>query len=248
MRRIPFFADLLLRSFFIFLLAFLWASFTTRSFVLSFLIAFLITALVNGLIYFLQSRRKTKRTRSRERIDHMNTIALQFKFMQPHQSTALIKSALPKPEHESSVPDEYYSLLHKDIVGVEDIIARINQTKTGRKTIIVANEFGRGVREFFDALRLDVELMSFEKLYDEILEPAGVMPAITIEKKNKSRMRLQHLREMFLNRRRAKSFAFVGVFILLSSFIVRPTLYYVIVASIVFGLALASLLLDRRDV
>ena len=248
MKRIPFFADLLLRSFFVFLLAFLWASFTTRSFGLSFLIAFLVTCLVNGAIYFFQSKKRTKKLRTRERVDHMNEIALQFKFMHPSESTTLIKSALPKTEHESSVPDEYYSLLHKDIVGVEDIIQRINQTKVGRKTIIIANEFGRGVREFFDGLRLDVELMSFEKLYDEILEPANIMPAITIEKKNKSRVRLQHLRNLFLNRRRAKSFAFVGVFILLSSFIVRPTLYYVIVASIVFGLALASLLLDRRDV
>ena len=176
---------------------------------------------------------------TRERLDHMQTIALQFKFMPQAQSALFLADLIP-PSSDYQV----FSLLHKSVTE-SDIVEALNRTFATKKTIIIAQDFDPRIRAFFSGLRLNIELVNFEMLYDEILEPKQVFPPITVEKKANTRFKWREFHNLFFNRRKAKSFLLVGIFIMFTSLIVRPSLYYIIIASLVFGVAIVGFLRPR---
>ena len=257
MSRLAFGIDFIIRSFFIFLVTYLWASYFFRSFALTFLSAFLVTVLVNVAIIWLQGKRKNRRTLSGERREHMGKIALQFRFMSQGESLLFIRNALREFEKngkENSEQDEQkqdeltytlFSLLHTNPTEA-DITEAIRRTEPGKKTVIIAHDFAPELRHFFGQLDIQLDLVNFEALYTEILDITKLYPPIIVEKKTSKRERLRELRNMFFSRRRARSFLFVGIFILFTSLIVRPTLYYVILATIVFGFAIIGFTRPRE--
>jgi len=238
MRHFAFFSDIIIRSFFIFLLVYLWVSFFVRGFVLTFLAAFLITALINAGIMFIQSKRKDRRTRTRAKLDHMERVLWQFKFMSPLDTAKLIHDALVKKQSNTE-NFSIFTSLHKQI-NEDEIIGALNQTEATKKTIIIAQSFPPELRSKFNVLKLDLHLVDFEALYDELLEPTNTFPTLTIEKNTNKKFNWKEFQNMFFTRKKAKSFVFVGVFILLSSFIVRPSIYYIIIATVVFGIAIVG--------
>ena len=245
MRRFAFVSDILIRSFFIFLIAYLWASFYIRGFALSFIAAFLVTCLVNAGIMFVQNKRQTRKTRTRERVEHMQKIALQFKFLTPAQSLALVEEGIDILGKDIS-GQSIHTYLHKPVTEA-DIIEAIYKTSTGKKTVVIAQDFPPELKVFFAGLKIDLELVNFEVLYDELLDKTQTFPPITIEKSENKKLRWREIHRLFFNRRKAKSFLVVGIFILLTSFIVRPSLYYIIIATIVFGIAIIGFFLPNQN-
>ena len=262
MTRLAILSNFLVRSFFVFLIAYLWASYFFPGFWFTFLVAFLITCLVNWawmLFTYRKKRNKDKRTASQE---HQNKVMLQLKFMQQKDVIELFYNALkskypPEPEQDGSGKkslailnandriifyDKYLDfspLFHKEVT-IEDVIECIHKTSKTHKTVVAAWEYPPHVKQFFESLDLDLVLMDGGQVYSEILEPAKVFPELVIQQKKSTRLTLRQLRDTVFARRKVKGYVFVGVIILITSIIIRPTLYYVLFSTLVFGMALGS--------
>lgn len=247
--RIATLSSLIIRSFFIFIIAYLWLSFYIRDFFLSFIISFLIACVLNYVFLFFEGRKRKRKRLSSEAEKHMRTITLQLRFMTEGQSTDLINRAIKAKKNGES--DEVFNCLeifcmfHKD-VRPQDVIDCLNKTPAGKKTVILSNAFAPDVTGFFDNLKLEIEFMDAFEVYTELLEPTKIFPKVTIEQKSKSRITIAALRARAFSRKKVKSYVLIGIVVLLTSLIVRPTIFYMIASTIIFTLAIISFFRPTR--
>lgn len=224
--------NLLARSFLVFIIAWLWISFYVRSFILILLMSTAITLAVEFVLSFVSKRRNHKHIKTKKEREHMKQVILQLKFMTKIQTQALFKKAFPKLNIKSlfhTTPTEY------------DIIACIKSAKKNSKLIITAEFFPPSVMAFSRSLDVNLVLLDSESVYTQILAPTGNFPEIKIQTKKQSpRKTIREIKTLVFNRTRTKSYVITGVVIMVSSLIIRLHLYYIIIATIVFALALSS--------
>ena len=238
-----------------FLIIYLWIGFFVRGFFVVFMLAFLSTVVINYAWMAYSSRQQKKKNLTKAEKQRINDTILAMKFMPRVELLELFYSALVKKFPDSNVAlvggkvsvnsgDKricLFPFFHKNATK-EDIIECIHMTDDGAKTLVCTDSFSHDVRAFFDVLDINLSLVNGEMVFSEILEPAGVFPKNAVKLKDKKKIRIGHLKNMIFDRRKSKHFVIVGVIILLTSIIVSLGLYYIIVATIVFGFALIGYL------
>ena len=256
MNRFAITTSMIIRCFFIFIIAYLWATFLFPGFIMTFVFAFLVMCLANFFIMAFQSRKLKKKHLTRAEQEHMQSVLLQLKFLKPAEALVLFKKALEKKLCDTSDDPSgglawggnnmietqnfcFFPMFHK-VPTDEDIIAALHKTPEGKKTVVGAIDFPPAVLGFFAGLKLDVVLMDGGEVFNQLLLPTETYPEVRVEKRSRAKITRAALRQMFLNPKKTRSFVFIGIIIMLTSLIVRPTIYYVIVATVVFGLALAG--------
>jgi len=226
--------NFLIRSFFVFLIAYLWASFFFRDFFLSVISAFLITVVVNCILGFFQNKRvKRQRLTKKEREERFLHM-LQLRFLTQIESQELLQKALRALGSDAQV----FSYFHTEPT-TGDIARCIRQNK-GKKTIIAASSFHPQVMQFAATVDVEVVLLNEQEVYAQLLKPAEVFPQILFRPKSKASLTLAMFKGMMLNRARTRGYVFIGIIILLTSFLVAFPLYYIIFATLLFGMAVAS--------
>ncbi|MCL2850826.1 MAG: hypothetical protein FWE01_00485 [Firmicutes bacterium] len=265
--------NFLIRSFFLFLIFYLWGTFFINGFFLTFLIAFLLTCIVNYAWFFFAIKRKKKITLTREELDHADKVILNLEFMTKQETLVLFYGALKKKflikdlnqtQHkepdiqihhdkisinsyrgdslapaDTESPVNIFSMFHKDVTK-QDIVNAIANTKTGAKTVILAKIVPTELKLFFERLNCSPIFIEAEQAYSEILKPTQTFPQFKIEVKKSTRLTLRQLRTIAFQRRKAKGYILVGILVLATSFIVRPSIFYVVMATIIFGMAAIS--------
>ncbi|MCL2570457.1 MAG: hypothetical protein FWE16_04610 [Firmicutes bacterium] len=240
-------SNLVIRSFFIFVIAYLWASYLFRGFFVNFLIAFLITVLANYFITILYTKKRNKVNLTKQEQEHMFKISLAYRFMTKEKALENLYLVFGKlnedgveKQYDRVLVDgkSYFSMLHKD-VSIEDVVEIVRKADF-QKVVVVGQEFSREVRNFFGILEIDVELLNIEKFYSEYLKKAEIFPNLSIATKSKSRITWLGIRNMFLQRQKARGYVLVGLVVLMASFVVSFSLFYIIFATFLFGLAVTS--------
>jgi hypothetical protein len=238
------------RAFFVFIIAYLWAGYYIRSFFTSMIIAVAFAIFVEVVFYSLRNQKSARLNISRECARKMNLILLQLRFMSNIAVLQLFYKALAKKfactltsrKLSLATPSgnlEIFSLFHCDPTPA-DIIKCVNNTKEGSKTLIAATAFSPEVIAFVSSLRIQVELLNKEVVYNQILAPSEVFPEITVEFIEKRKMTLRRLRSIVLSRHRTRGYILTAVFIIFTGFLIQLPIYYIIVATIVFGLGFVS--------
>ncbi|MCL2229075.1 MAG: hypothetical protein FWC00_04585 [Firmicutes bacterium] len=250
---------LIARSFIVFMLAYLWLSFYVANIVLVFIISFFITAAVNTLFYILKIRRSARAKVTREEKKHINQIMLQFRFQAQAKTLNLMKTAFQilgrqvvstqkklkfyraVDEHEENPTLCNMFLLFQINPTVDDVVKCISATNKGAITYIASESFHPSVIAYVASLDKQVVLMDGTDVYKQLLEPAQIFPDFTVHYKTRQRLQLNELKRVMFMRTKSKSYIFLGVIILATSFIVRFNIYYIIIASVLFLFALLSL-------
>jgi len=244
-------SNLLARSFLVFLIAWLWISFYVRGFFLILLISISVTLVFNYIVSLIYKKRSRAKTTTKQQRDHMHQVILQLKFMTQTQVQALLKKALSEKAKEHAAHQKAHSvnpfrltlksLFHVTSPTEQDIINCVKTTPKDSKVIITAESFPPQVSAFARSLDAQLILLDAEAVYTQILSPAQVFPEIKIQTKKKTpRKTFAEIKTMIFNRTRTKSYIITGAVILFSSLIIRLHIYYIIIATIVFTLALTS--------
>ena len=254
--------NLLARSFLVFLISYLWIGYYVRAAWAVFLLSFGITATVNTLFWWAGTRKNTRITLTREKREHMRRVILQLKFMSLSQTLLLFKRAFMENAKEKAPQNEikklakklvlsveanspnkivnFFPLFHKE-VNVAEVISCINSTAADATTWIASESFPPAIHTFIRTLKNPVHLIDGETAY-EILAKSQTFPELTVRISTKKRPTLREINDLIFSRVRFRNYVIMGTVILLTSFIVRFNIYYIIIATIVFGLALVSLL------
>jgi len=245
-------SNLLARSFLVFIIAWLWTSFYVRGFFLILLISVTITLVFNYVISLIYRKRGRAKFATKQTQEHLHLVTLQLKFMTKTQVQALFKKAVPSAK--------IHSLFHTTPTE-QDIIKCIKSSKSLRgaagdeakrhrrqdtqwliqKIILAAESFSPQVSAFARSLETNIIILDAEAVYTQVLAPTKAFPEITVQPKKKTpRKTIAEIKSMVLGRHRTKSYVITGIIILFSSLIVRLHIYYIIIATIVFALALSS--------
>ena len=243
--------NLLVRSFFIFVIAFLWVGFYIRGFILVFFLSFSITVGMNYAISFFVGKRTQRKTTTKKHLEHIGTVTLQLKFMTKTQTLSLFKAALCEKykctastkklmvQTQSKIL-EIFSLFHKGTITEADIIECIKASRSESQILVTAEAFSPAVAVFARSLKVDIKLLDAIAVYNQILAPVEIFPKVLVETKKNAKLSLRELKEIAFSRTRTKTYVITAIVILFSSLIIRLSIYYLIVATIVFGLALSS--------
>ena len=244
--RIASVSNLFARSFIIFVLAYLWMSFYLRSLILVFCISFLIMLVVNYVFILLGKRKKSRAALTRKQHQHMNQIMLQLKFTSRENARKLFGRAFSVLGKD--VPT-FYPLFNINVT-TADIIKCMRYARKGTTIYIASESFTSDVIAFAASLDRDIKLLDGHTVYSQILCPADIFPEITVGLKSKKRLTLSELRQIIFTRAKVRPYIIIGLVILLTSFIVRFNIYYIIVATVLFSFALVSLFAvnSRHDI
>jgi len=224
-------SNLLARSFLVFIIAWLWASYYVRGVFLIALISITITVVFNYVVSLAYKKRNRIKLATKQEREHLHLVILQLKFMTQAEVHALFKKAFPKAKIKS--------LFHT--TPTEHDIVKCVKSRKDIKVIIAAETFPPQVSAFARTLDVNIILLDGEATYTQILAPTQTFPEITIQTKKKTpRKTLAEIKTLIFNRTRTKSYVITGAVILFSSLIIRLHIYYIIIATIVFGLALTS--------
>jgi len=191
--------NLLVRSFFVFIIAYLWIGFYVRGFFETMILATLVTLIVNFVVAKLTANRSANAFTSKQQIEHMKLVILQMQIMSKQQMEKLI----------SAVTDEKIS--------VGDF----------RPELI------------YFAKSTDTKLYTYEQFYLKYLLPNKTFPKIYGCTKPK-KVTWRDIRDYATQKHRVKPYVITAVVILFTSMIVQLSIYYIIVATLLFGLALYS--------
>ena len=234
--------NFLIRSFFVFLIAYLWATFFFNRFFVSFMVAFMITVLVNCLFSVLALRKQKRLKLTKKEREERALYTLQLRFLTQDESTELLKKALLALGSDSVV----FSYFHTQPTVGE--VAQCIRQNHGKKTIIAACGFCPGIMQLVSTVDVDVTLLNDVDVYNKILKPAEILPQVLFRPKSRTRLTLAALKQMMLNRTRTRGYVFIGIIILLTSFLVSFPLYYIIFATFLFGMATVSYFIPESRV
>jgi len=256
-------SNLIARSFIVFIISYLWLTFYIRSLLTVFLLAFGIMLAVNLLFRFFARKRNARAVLNKQQREHVAQIALQLKFQGRTKTLKLLREALDKTNmgyrnvtatqrklviQNADKKVNLFPLFNVEPT-IKDIIECLKSTNKGAETYICATNFSPEVIGFANSLDASVTLMDVASVYTEILLPAETYPEVVIEMKSKAKLTWSQLRCMVFNRRKVKTYVFLGFIILATSFIVRFNIYYIVVATILFSFALLSMFVlpSKRD-
>lgn len=235
--------NLLARSFLIFIIAWLWTSYYVRGFLIILFISTAITIASNYLILLIGRHRGNTAKITKQQREHAKQVILQLKFMTQAQTKMLLKKALSKEarEHVNQKRFTLCPLFHIAAITEQDIINNIKLAPKDSKIILMAETFPPAIIKFAHSLDFDIVLLDAQVVYSQILCTTQTFPQIKIQtKKATPRKTIREIKALVFNRTRTKSYVITGLVILVSSLIVRLHLYYIIVATIIFALALSS--------
>jgi len=270
MNRFAVTSNFLIISFLTFIIAFLWASYIFTGFFMTVTIAFLITCLVDFSWLLLASRKKRARNLTRAETEHMRDMTLQFQFMSQVATMAIVVKAIKEKLDHKKIdfePDEnieqcepveikilcdkivvedynVFAMFHKKVTRA-DIIDCINRTTDGMKTVIFGEVSADDIA-FFNVVKINVLFYSSEDVYINLLKPTGIFPELAVQYKTKSRLTFATFRTLAFSRKKTKSYILLGIVVLLTSFIVRPTIFYIVMATILFSFGIISMLRPVR--
>lgn len=251
MNKIPSIANTAVRCFFIFIIAYLWLSYVVNNWLIVIVLSALIAFAVNGVIVIFTRRRNSANKQTKEQAEHMRKTVLQLKFLKPQQILTLFKTALCQKgtctlttrkltiKKDTAPQIELFTLFHKDPT-VADIIECLNAANKKGVVSIASEKFNPHVTAFVASLKTDIKLLDGAYVYREILSPSKTFPEISIETKTNARRTFAQLKKTMLSPERTKGYMLTALVIFATSFLVKFSLFYIIVATAVFTLSIIS--------
>ena len=235
----------------IFFIVLIWARYFISSLWLSLLVSGIVTIVIELLIRFLQNKTNTaKNLKLQEKEDAENM----FLSLCTSSTPLNFFYELAKTKHKAIKKGKYILIEHdEDIVALipilsfsplqsDDLLPFISLAKKNnwKKIVVVCGEVDRNTNSF--AKNFDIEILLLDKYnsYSNLYKPYDFFPTITMKYKKDKKLAFKDLIAYSFNRGRTKGYLFSAFILFLSSLLIRPSLYYCIVASLLLLFALIS--------
>ena len=243
--------QILLQVALIFFIVLIWARYFISSLWLSLLVSLIVTIFIELAIKFLQKRTNTaKNLKLQEKEDAENI----FLSLCTSSTPLNFFYELAKTKHKAIKKGKYILIEHdEDIVALipilsfsplqsDDLLPFISLAKKNnwKKIVVVCGEVDRNTNSF--AKNFDIEILLLDKYnsYSNLYKPYDFFPTITMKYKKDKKLAFKDLIAYSFNRGRTKGYLFSAFILFLSSLLIRPSIYYCIVASLLLLFALIS--------
>lgn len=239
------------KDFIVFLISLIWLQYFIRTFWISLLISAGITLffdIISRRIFIKKNNKNNLKFKEKEDAENMffslasSQGAINFFF-------ELAKKGYPSVEKKNkyiliSQADKskiaIYPILKFSPINKDDITKIMLSIKNCQKVIIVCGEYEKDCPSFAANFDQKVILLDKEESYANLYKPYDFYPDITIEYKKQAKLTFRDLLAFSFNPARTKGYLISASIIFLSSFLVRASLYYCVIASLLLVAALVS--------
>ncbi len=247
--------DMLFRLVLIFLIAFVWIRFYVDSLSLAIFITSIVTLVVDFVIKIFSSRRDEKQKLKEEELKKIDIYANTFIFNDDKFCVDFFYK-LAKTRHNAIKKKEYVLIEHdsgEKVVlfpyytfrkfNTDDLVFTLNSIKNlqANKLVLCTNDFENDALKFANMVGKKIILLNKKQVYLKLLKEYNFFPQEKlIELKTTQKNKIKELLSFSLSRKKTKGYFLASVVLLLSSFIMRYNIYYIVMSSILLLLSLVS--------
>lgn len=260
------FFNMFFRLCLIFLICLVWFRYFVKDFALSVFYTVLSTVMIEILIHLLSSKRKNKLNLKSSEMKHASQIALTFALDKQKALNFLFD--LAKQKHEAEKKKNYILIKNKNVESGQDYfnilfpyfklenfskndLAKILNTLKNveyEKLIICSGAFSKDIFSFVKTLRQKIILLDAENAYNNLYKKYNFFPNQLVELNQSAKLKFKEFLTFAINKKRSKGYFFASIVLLLSSFLFRMNLYYIISSSVLLVLCLISFLIPQNIV
>ena len=219
MRRFFFILQILLKSFLIYLIAFIWLKFILDSFWLASILSFAITLFLNIIGVIINKKKNLKSS---------------LKIKEKEDAESMFLSLI----NDNHKVDFFYKLFTSRFNNVVKYKAN--------KILILCNDYDKSLVSFCDNFDCQILLLNKYETYSCIYKEYDFYPTITTKKKNSKHSFKQVLNILF-NKQKTKGYFISALVLFIASLFINLNIYYCIVASLLIIFALISLIMPNHN-
>ncbi len=261
MKKILFVLQIALKILLIFFAVFIWARYFIKELWLSILLSVFITAAIDIFTRFISRKLSTKKQlkvqEKEEAEDLFLSIATQNKSLDfffdlaksKHENVSKKKNYI-LIDHGENGKVILYPFLSFMPINQNDLAQIVSncQKEKAEKIVIPCGEIEKSTSSF--AKNFDVNILLLDKFstYSSLYKEYNFFPEKTLKYKKDKKLAFKELVAFSFNRARAKGYIFSALILFLSSLIIRPSIYYCIVASLLLICAIISYTNPRYNV
>ncbi len=253
MKKFLFVFQVVIKFLLIFLAVFIWARYLIKELWLSILVALAITFVIDfatRLIFKKINKHKEMKIQEKEEAeDIFLSIATQekpldffLKLTKTRHENAVKKKSYILIDHGEDGKVILYPFLSFAPINANDIAQIVNaiQKEKCQKLVIVCGEIDKTAPSFAKNFDLKITLLDKFSTYMNLYKEYQMFPEKTLKYKKEKSLALKELIAFSFNRARTKGYLFSALILLFSSLIIRPSIYYCVVASLLVVFAVIS--------
>lgn len=241
------------RIFLIFMLFFIWVRFYEKNLTFALAYTAILTFAFDCLLNFIIKKRDTRANLKNSELKNAENYCNYFIFNNKQESVLFYSKLLSEQfpiikktdyivfENDSEVC-VLYPLYSYDKLKISDIITinNISKKTNCKKIIICASDYENGVREFATRLPIKIILLNKYESYEKLMKKFNYFPKETLNFATTKNQTFKNILAYSFNRKRAKGYIFASLVLILSSFFVKISIYYLIISSVLLLFAIFS--------
>lgn len=244
----------LARVFLEFIVSFVWIRYFVRDWVVAFICSLLCSALIEVGLFFIRKRKQSKNGNKKEIEQKIEEINLTLLFSDDkenlnffhklaslkHKATKKSRLVVVENPNKKVVLLPFYTYQN---FSCDNLLFCLNlaQKENPQKVVITTGSVDPEVHKLAKHFQ-DFEIVILDKVdtFNKLFKFYDCFPEIKTKMVTNARPSKQEIMSVALNRKRSKGYFFASFVLLLSSFIVRKNIYYLIFSSLLLVLALIS--------
>lgn len=237
----------------IFLLFFIWVRYYINSLILSVIITVVLTLGFDFILIYLYKKKNVKASLKKKEIAmaegfcnnfifNNKTVALNFYYQLLQKEFSPIKKSeyiTFQKNDKTFILFPYYKFSK---LNVEYLVYIFNKVKNFdfAKIILCVNELDDNIKEIANKLPVKFIILNKYETYEKLMKKYNVFPSEIFNFNEKTNLKFKNFLEISLNKKRASGYIFASIVLLISSFFVKVTIYYLIMSSILLLLSIFS--------
>ncbi|MDD4686331.1 MAG: hypothetical protein PHI76_03525 [Clostridia bacterium] len=237
----------------IFLLFFIWVRYYVDSLVLTIIITSVLTLAFDFLLIYLNKKKNIKASLKKEEIAmaegfcnnfifNKKTTALNFYFQLLQKEFSPIKKTefiIFEKNNKNFILFPYYKF---NKLNGEDLVYVFNKVKSFDfdKVILCVNDVDANIKEIADKLPAKFIILNKYESYEKLMKKCNIFPSEIFNFNEKTNLKFENFLELSLNKKRASGYIFASIVLLISSFFVKVTIYYLVMSSVLLLLSIFS--------
>ena len=253
MKKILFLLQEIIKIGLIFFISFLWLNYFLDSIFLTIFVAVAISVFfeISTLLFSQKSKNKLN-LKSTEKEEAENMF---FSLIKEENCIDFFLN-LAKTRHKDCDKKKDYVIIHHndknallypfvkfDTLSLDDVILIINKTKKEKpeKIVILCNEYDKDLLKFVKNFDIEILILNKYETYGMLYKEYDYFPKITIKFKKEGKLAAKDLLTSAFDKSKSKSYIFSAIILLVLSFFVKMSIYYLIFTSILLLFAIFSL-------
>lgn len=198
---------------------------------LSFLLSSTLSLVLTLLLFFIQNKKEKKKYSSMAEKKEVERFGYNL-LLQKEVELDKILSPLKQGY------DHYFTLFNKQLITIDDLLPLL---KDSSSMLVFCYSWDKSVKEFLSHIPSStVKIVSYEDIY-QLLKNTQSLPTLENKWVDEKHTTFKQLLSTALRKDKSKSYLLSGLFLSAGSLFLRYNIYYIIMSSFLFLLALYSL-------